>query len=185
MGWVGRRLAAREERVLRLMEGLEGFPERIGPVAVGGVPAPNGVAHRWIEGRTFAPWLKVDDEFFPRLSGMLAALHSRDVAYVDFAKWENILVGDDGRPHLIDFQIHFLLPGGWPGRLLRRFLVSLQESDRHHLLRHWSRARPDQLTAADRELALYRPLILKAADGLGPPLRALRRALLRLGGVKA
>lgn len=182
MGWAGRRLAAREERAMALMEEVEGFPRRVGPITVEGRRAPNGVAHRWIEGRTFAPSLKVDDDFFPRLREMVEALHRRNVAFVDLSKWENILVGDDGRPHLIDFQIHYR----HSGRVLpRRFLVWLQESDRHHLLRHWSRSRPDQLTDADRALALYRPWILKLADALGPPLRALRRALLRLGGAGA
>jgi hypothetical protein len=179
--WLGRRLARREEMILKLMDGIEGFPRRIGPVTIAGLPAPNAVAHLWIEGDTFQPTACVDDDFFPRLSAMVAALHARDIAYVDLAKWENIIVGGNGAPHLIDFQIHYAHPRGWP---LRLWLVWLQESDRYHLLKHWRRCRPDQLDAADLALGRYRPWILRVAHALGRPLRALRLLLLRMFGVR-
>lgn len=180
--WLGRRLAQREEMILKLMGTIEGFPMWMGPVTVAGQPAPNAVSHLWIDGETFRPSAKVGDDFFPKLATMIAALHIRDIAYVDLAKWENIIVGANGAPHLIDFQIHYAHPRGWP---FRPWLVWLQESDRYHLLKHWRRCRPDQLDAADLALARYRPWILRVAHALGRPLRALRLFLLRMAGVSA
>ena len=78
--------------------------------------------------------------------GSFEELYRRDVAYVDTNKSHNILLGDDGRPHLIDFQISFA-PGilrkipffGWlAGMLLRR----LHEADVYHIHKHWRRLRP-------------------------------------------
>ena len=40
-----------------------------------------------------------------QLHDLLREIHRRNVAYVDTNKPENILLGDDGRPYLIDFQI--------------------------------------------------------------------------------
>jgi hypothetical protein len=181
MRWLGRRLARREATILELMDGSEGFPRWLGPVTMAGRPAPNAVAHLWIDGETFRPSARVGDDFFPKLSTMLAALHARDIAYVDLAKWENIIVGSNGAPHLIDFQVHYAHPRDGPFRF---WLVWLQESDRYHLLKHWRRCRPDQLNAADLALGRYRPWILRVAHALGRPLRALRLLLLRMGGVR-
>ncbi|MBK5965353.1 hypothetical protein CCR95_14975 [Thiocystis minor] len=74
--WIGRFLAAREGRVLRLMHGIAGFPKWVGPVVVEGREFPNAVAHEWIEGCPFNPSVCVGDEFFPRLRDMVTALHS-------------------------------------------------------------------------------------------------------------
>jgi len=180
MAWVGRRLADRETRVMRLMAGREGFPTWSGEVRVDGRVLPNAVAHEWIEGRTFAPWLKVNDGFFPQLLGMVRTLHAHDLAYVDLAKWENLLVGDDGRPWLIDYQIHVHLPRR---RFGRWFLSALQSADMYHLYRHWGRARPDQLTPAERSLDRWRPEIVRLAEAAGPFFRGLRLNVLRFFGV--
>ena len=79
---------------------------------------------------------------------MVDTVHARDVAYVDLEKRENIIVGDDGRPYLIDFQISLHVPPGrGPLRRIARWILArFQQSDRYHLLKHWRRHRPDQLS---------------------------------------
>ena len=181
MIWLGRRLARREEKVLRLMQDVEGFPRWAGPVRADGRVLPYAVAHHWIDGQPFKPWLRVDDEFFPRLRAMLLALHGRDIAYVDMSKWENILVGDDGRPYLLDYQIRFELPRRLP---LRWWLRWLQAADLYYLHRHWVRARPDQFTPRERERLARQPGFVRVGERVGAAWRAFRLAVLRRFGVR-
>ena len=138
------------------------------------------MAHEWIEARTFAPDLDVDKQFFPRLHTMLTALHSRGIVYIDMSKWENILVGEDGRPYLIDFQVHLQLPRRWPLQYLRRWL---EAADLYYLHRHWLRARPDQVGPETRALWEQQPKHVRMVERLGPLWRGVRILLLRLCGV--
>lgn len=181
MRWLGRALARREQRVFGLVQDEAGFPRWAGPVIVDRQELPNAVSHVWIDGRPFNPWVHVNDQFFPRLRDMVAALHRHDIAYVDMSKWENILVGDDGQPYLIDYQIHYQLPRGWP---FRWWLRGLQAADRFYLCRHWSRVRPDQLNAADWGLLKHGPWVVRIGEALGHPWRFIRRTILRLAGVR-
>ncbi|MFM8951864.1 MAG: hypothetical protein ACKOOF_02200 [Planctomycetaceae bacterium] len=71
------------------------------------------------------------------------------MAHVDLHKRENILVDDDGRPHLIDFQISFALPRSnrLAARLCGGLMRLLQRCDDYHLFKHRLRHRPDQISA--------------------------------------
>ena len=181
MAWLGRGLARRERKVLQLMEGIEVFPRWSGPVLVNGMEALNAVSHDWIDGRTFSPQLPVEERFFPALRAAIGALHAHNIAYVDMSKWENILVGDDGRPRLIDFQVHFHWPHGGP---LRWWLRQLQKSDLYYLHRHWMRARPEQFSPEERERWQRQPAIVRIGERLGRAWRATRILALRLFGVR-
>ena len=87
----------------------------------------------------------------------MAEIHAKGIAYVDLSKRDNVLVGEDGLPCLIDFQIAWFWPGsGWlgalvPGFLGRWLLARLQRGDRHHVLKHRSRVQPETLTEAQCE----------------------------------
>jgi hypothetical protein len=165
MGWLGRCLARREQRALRLMAESPGFPEWAGRIRLRGRVLAHAVSHRWIDGETFKPWLRVNSRFFPRLQAMLAALHARDIAYVDMSKWENILVGDDGNPYLLDYQAHFALRRR---QSLRGLLSLLQAADWYYLHRHWLRCRPDQVDSDARERWARQPLHVWLVETLGP-----------------
>lgn len=181
MAWLGRWLAQREQRVLRLMEGTQGFPRWTGSVSVNGREIPTAVAHDWIAGRPFKPSLMVNDQFFPALQSMIEKLHAHDIAYVDMSKWGNILVGDDGGPYLLDYQIHFRLPRGWP---LRWWLRLLQWADMYYFRRHWLRCRPDQVSWDDRMAWSRQPPHVWIAETVGPVFRFARRVVLRMFGAK-
>lgn len=172
--WIGRRLAQREARALRALRGCDAIPQLVEPLVVDGVERDDAIAHVWIAGATFTPWTRVDDQFFPRLSAALAHLHADGIAHNDMAKWENILVGDDGQPWLLDFQIHLSARrrGPW-----RAFVRCVQTMDRFYLARHWSRARPDQ------QAPLGMPLAVRIGEMLGSLWRPVRIAVLRVFGV--
>lgn len=175
LSWIGRFLAARESRIYQLVEDLPGVPRFVGRVG------PTGFLHEYVPGRPLARHETVDDAFFGRLEALLAALHARHVAYVDLNKRQNILLGDDGQPYLIDFQISLYLPAtGWRRIApLRWLLARFQHADRYHCLKHKRRLRPDQLTADERRAVERVSMWIRLHRLIARPLIHVRRALLR------
>jgi hypothetical protein len=122
----------------------------------------------------------VADDFFPRLSAGLAEIHRRGLAYVDLEKCENVLVGDDGRPYLFDFQISWR----WPFRFLRHSAPVVwvarrfQAGDRYHLTKLLRRTRPDLLTPAEVAAAGSKPFWVRLHGRVSRPLTLVRRSVL-------
>ena len=186
MHWLGKLLAAREARILQYLADLPNVPCYSGKLTAGGAAQPNAVAHDYVEGHPFERGEKVDDNFFPKLQELVKSIHARDLAYVDLSKRENIIVGNDGQPYLVDFQISFILPGWWPGNswLIRKFLHLFQGADDYHVLKHFYNSRPDLLTEEQLATARQRPWLIRAFRRVGNPLRSLRRRILSLLGVR-
>jgi len=184
--WLGRMLAARERGFMERLAGIEGVPTPLGAVRAGGRVLGNAVARTWIPGHALRDRERVDDDFFPRLVRLLAAVHARGVAHVDLHKRENILVDTAGRPHLIDFQISFAVPApGRPGaRLAAGLFGMLARCDDYHLLKHRLRHRPDQVGPAEADLERARPPWIRAHRRVAVPLRACRRRLLARLGIR-
>jgi hypothetical protein len=180
MGWLGRLLAARERWFMNRLAGIQGIPESLGDVRVDGRPHGNAVAHAWIEGHALAEREWVDDRFFPTLEAILGAVHRRGVAHVDLHKRENLLVDEEGRPHLIDYQISFGLPAD--GRIARLLLGGLlrllQRCDEYHLLKHRVKHRPDQVRISRADMQRLRPWWIRAHRCVAVPFRTVRRRLL-------
>jgi hypothetical protein len=174
-------LAGREARVMRDMTGCAGFPRWPGRVTSGGTELDNAVAHWWIDGEPFRPDLAVDDGFFPQLSRMLSAFHATGRAYVDMSKWGNILIGADGAPSLLDYQIHFRASSTPASQWLLR---QLQKGDWFYLRRHWRRCRPDQYALLADPAWSREPAHIWLAERVGFVFRSMRIAILRLHGVK-
>lgn len=174
LAWIGRFLVRRESRLLARSQSVPGVPRYCGAWG------DTGLVHDYVAGHPLGRHDVMDDEFFPRLSAMLDEIHGMEMAYVDLEKRENILLGDDGRPHLIDFQISWCLDpqcGGnsWPAR---KILTILQTADRYHLLKHWRRARPDQLSAEQIAESQRPPFWIAWHRLLFRPITRLRRQLL-------
>jgi hypothetical protein len=187
MTWLGRRLAARETAFMERLAGIEGIPVSCGPVASGGRVLPHAVSRRWIAGHALMPGERVDGDFFPRFRRLLAAVHARDVAHVDLHKRENILVDEQGRPHLIDFQISFALPRGsrLAAAALGGFLRVLQRCDDYHLLKHEIKHRPEDARCAAAELDRVRPWWIRLHRCVAVPFRRVRRGLLVALGIRS
>jgi serine/threonine protein kinase len=136
--------------------------------------------HEFVEGQPLHRDVRVPDEFFGRLESALAQIHAREMAYVDLEKPQNVLLGDDGRPYLIDFQISWRLRPSRGGRTaIARWICSrLQQGDRYHLLKLRRRFRPDQLTPEQIEASYRRPAGVRLHARLTRPLLRLRRRLL-------
>lgn len=177
MRWLGLRLAAREAHALRRLAGLPGIPIVLGAVRAGGKALTHAVAHDFIPGRPLGRHDRVSADAFEALAQLLAEIHRRNVAYVDLHKRENILVGDDGRLYLLDFQISFCVKNKWPANslMVRALLWVLQRSDSYHLAKHIARCSPDP-GRAEREL--NRPWWIRVHRCIARPFRSCRRWLL-------
>jgi hypothetical protein len=183
MAWLGRRLAHRESRALRKLAGLPGIPVGLGSVSVDGLVQPNAVAREYVAGRPLHSKDRPNDCFFAKLRQLIDAIHARNIAYVDLHKRENVLVGDDGEPWLIDFQVHYALRGDkLRHRLFTPVLRALQKSDRYHWAKHVQTNRPDQFLLLP---GARRPWWIRAHRVMAVPLRKLRRKLLVLAGVRS
>lgn len=175
MRWLGRALAAREAWFYSRLDDLPGVPRFLGRVG------DTGLLHAFVPGHPLGRDEGVRDSFFVRLAVLLRALHARGMAYVDLNKRQNILVGDDGNPYLIDFQVSLSVPPvGW-GRiwplawLLRRF----QQADVYHCLKHKRRLRPDQLTEDERRIVERVSIWIRLHRLIARPIIQVRRRVLR------
>lgn len=179
MTWLGRSLARREARMLKLLADEPNVPDGCGSVRVSGRKVPTAVAHQFVPGRPLRTPDAVDAEFFQELDRLIQRIHRRRIAYVDLHKQENILVGDDGHPHLIDFQISVRIPRIWPlGGLLR----ILQASDRYHVAKHEYKQHLSEWENSSE--FSQRPWWIRLHRTLTIPLRTLRRRLLVATGIR-
>jgi hypothetical protein len=169
LGWLGRWLCRREVRFYARLSDLPNVP------CVLGLVGRNGFVHDYVFGRPLQKGKPVPDGFFTQLTELLEELHRRDIAYVDTNKPENILLGDDGRPHLIDFQISWDLHelGNW--WLNRWWLRRLQREDFYHILKHKSRLRADELTPDEQARAEHRSPLIRLHRFLTKPYFKFRR----------
>jgi hypothetical protein len=178
--WLGNLLARREAWMLHQLADLPAIPNVCGPVYAHGKRLRHAVAHQWIPGHPLGKEEAVSDEFFPRLMQTLAEVHRRGIAYVDLHKRENIIVGEDCKPYLIDFQISQALPSCWifHTRFHRAVLEILQQSDWYHLLKHRLHHRPDLVPAGESDLDASRPWWIRLHRCIAQPFRHIRRQCL-------
>ena len=174
LGWVGRILAAKEVASLERLGDLDGIPRLLRRWD------KTGIVREYVDGVPLTRDASVPDDFFDRLRGLVGAIHARDMAYVDLEKCENVLLGDDGLPHLIDFQIAWY----WPRRLggdlwlIRRVRSWFQAGDRYHLIKLQRRTRPDQLSPEALAASYRKPWYVRAHWILTSPFTLVRRAVL-------
>lgn len=172
--WIGRVLAAKEVSALTHLAGIEGVPHFVVRWS------DTGIIREYLPGHALAKGERVADDFHRQLGERVAAIHRRGMAVVDLEKCENVLVGDDGRPCLFDFQISWYLPRRWGGELWAARMIRswLQAGDRYHLIKLWRRTRPDQLPPEVLAASYRKPGYVRAYTRLTRPLTLLRRRIL-------
>ncbi|WP_254510837.1 hypothetical protein [Anatilimnocola floriformis] len=172
---IGSILAHQERSVMQRLAGIEGIPTELGPVYVAGSLRRNAVARTFIPGEILTGQ-KVPAGFFGKLRSLLQQLHGRGVAYTDLHKTENILIGDDGKPYLFDFQISQMSSTGMLGMFsLPSLLIRcLQQSDLYHLRKHVLRDELGDIRAEVKD----RPWWIELHRLVAVPWRTFRRRLL-------
>lgn len=171
--WLGRFLCRREMRFYDACRDLPNVPQVLG------THGPTGFIHHYVEGRPLSKNVPIPDTFFDELLTLFRTLHARGIAYVDTNKPENILLGDDGRPHLIDFQISFGLHDFGDNRLTRWLLRRFHDGDMYHLFKHKRRLRPDQLRPGEAELGQRRGFFIDLHRILTKPYFLFRRRTMK------
>ena len=176
MQWLGRWLARREREMYFRLNHLENIPNGFQSVYAEGELLRNAAAHEFIEGSPLSWHHRLDKKFFQELEATVNELHRQRIAVVDLNKKENIIVGNDQRPYLIDFQISVRIPR-FP--ILSSVLKILQKADRYHLAKHFSYLRPDMLPGFQTaNYDINRPLWISLHRKIAIPFRQLRRRLL-------
>jgi len=176
LGWAGRLMCRREVGFYRLLAGVPGVPRLLGR------RGPSGFVHEWIDGADLLDRRdRVPDDFFDRLDRLVRDLHARGVAYVDMNKPDNVLVGDDGRPYLVDFQISLRRPARWNLAGLWLFGVLCRE-DLYHVRKLKRKFRRDLMSDEELAASYERSALLSVHRVFAHPFQKLRRwALDRLG----
>lgn len=162
--WLGKWVCRRETRFYRKLQDLPNVPKLVGLVG------ETGFVHQYVQGRPLSKDHPVPDGFFAQLQELVAELHRRRIAYVDTNKPENILLGDDGKPHLIDFQI------SWDHRLLLRHF---QREDLYHVLKHKRRLRRDEMTEEELRRAEHKSWLIRLHRFVFKPYFLIRRRMFK------
>lgn len=176
MAWIGRLSVRHEARLYQMLHDIPGIPHFEGFVG------RTGFAHEYIRGRKLERKDVPNDTFFDNLKILLEAVHARNVSYVDLHKLGNIILGDDGKPYLIDFQISFAPRFRWPGVawVSRKILRQLQAEDWYHYAKHKRRLRKDLTTPEDHALSYNPSLPNRLHRQLSKPYFWIRHHVMRL-----
>lgn len=178
MSWLGHYLASREHAFLRTLGDLPGIPRCYDVYDTQGRRMKNALAHDFIPGAPMSLVESLPPDFFDRLFALLGELHARNIAYIDLHKQENVIVGNDGLPHLIDFQISLQLPNRFGFRHLFRVFAG---SDLYHVEKHLRQRKLTDESVCD----LQRPWWIQAHRMFAVPIRKLRRRFLVQLGVRS
>jgi hypothetical protein len=172
MAWVGRFINRREMHFYRRLQGNAHVPALIGAVGA------TGLLHEYAPGLPLSAESDIPDAFFDQMIELIQQLNSMGLAIVDTNKPENILLGDNGRPWIIDFQISYdrnrFLFGRWPAGII---LNMFTRHDIYHVLKHKKRLRPDLLTKAERQIVEHQSWVIRLHRVLTKPYFTIRRRL--------
>jgi len=169
LDWLGRWLCRREMRFYTALADLPNIPKILGTIG------KTGFVHEFVEGKPLSKDRPIPSGFFTELRELMNELHRRRIAYVDANKPENILQGDDNRPHLIDFQISWDLHELGNTFINRWWLRHLQREDLYHVLKHWKRLKPEEMSPEDSKAADKISPLIKLHRFVTKPYFALRR----------
>jgi serine/threonine protein kinase len=137
--WLARRLLRREAAALAALSGAPGVPQLL-------LVEDRILARSYLPGEPLHRGRPRDPAFFRAAARRLRHMHRLGVVHNDLAKEPNLLVGDDGTPAFIDFQLAWFAPRR--GRLFRM----LAYEDLRHLLKHKRSYCPGDLSR--RELSI-------------------------------
>ncbi|MFA6290728.1 MAG: hypothetical protein WC637_03040 [Victivallales bacterium] len=163
--------AAHEEKVYKRLQDTDCVPKWIGRFQ------KTGIIHEYVPGNDLSAKSSLREDFFGELEKLLRLMHSRGISYLDTNKPDNILVGDDGKPYLIDFQITWVQPP-FPLNLLTYPLFYIfKNSDIYHMCKHMRKFSPGSISDGDFEK--MRPWYIKLHRLIATPVRRRRRDYLR------
>ena len=146
-------MSSHEYKIYKMVKDLEGVPE-LGPRL-----GFRGYYHEYIEGKTLFEINDssiIPDDFFDRLKKLIVEIHQRRIFYMDLDKKGNIILGDDGKPYLIDYQIcfYFKKRPWFFGKISDKIFRTLIREDIYHLYKQ--KKRFQQHLMSEQELAMVK-----------------------------
>jgi serine/threonine protein kinase len=170
---VGPVLIRREFGAMRNLTGVQGIPQLVGRMDKYALAMEHisGISLEHISQRVLT------NEFYMELARVVCDMHSRGVAHCDLRSRGNVILGDDGRPYVVDFAA-CIYRGRGINPFTRWLFSQFVLADNNAVLRIKQRLSPELLTEEDRaELAV--PLPFEApAHIVGESVRKLTRRLL-------
>ncbi len=176
LAWLGQMLCSHQISIIRRLNHVQGTPRLLQRYGT------TGFIYQYIPGRTLKENKeKLPDDFFDRLLKLLRQIHHAGIVYLDTNKQDNIILGSDGRPYLVDFQISLYVPNRLllSHRLTSYLRNTLQKADIYHLYKHKRKLAPELLTPDERPLSRPTSKAIQLHRLAATPLRNLRRNLLR------
>ncbi len=131
-------LIQQEWKIYSRLKGLKGIPQPVARID------RFAFAMEYIPGKAVGRDEMLSPSFFSELERVLLEVHSRGVVHMDLRHKGNILVSEEGKPFLIDFNSSFAFK---EGGLLRRILFPLLRwVDYGGFLKLKERASPSSMT---------------------------------------
>jgi hypothetical protein len=142
-------MSRREYRLYRQLAGVPGIP------ALGPRYGNRGFFHQYVEGRTLFELPKgcpLPEQFWRDLGATLESIHRRRIVHLDLHKLGNIILGDDGRAYILDFQIAFMFRrrSGWIGARIDTLFEWLKREDLYRVYKHKRRFQGAAMTEDER-----------------------------------
>lgn len=136
---IGRFLISREIKALVRLRDLPGIPHKALRVNA------FTLCYRFTEARQVSEFYDRKDslgtDYFTQLESLVAAMHEFNLVHLDMRNRENVMVTEEGKPLLLDFQSYLdlkLVP-----KILHPFLKQIDESG---IYKHWLRISPDTIS---------------------------------------
>jgi len=159
---VGRFLVWREKKAYQRLEGMPGVPALYG--VVGGLALVLEEIHgRSIEG--LETHERLPASFFEEMRNLVETFHRRGLCHCDLKRAANVLVGEDGKPYLIDWSAAILEREFrfFPARMIyERFL----RDDRHAVIKFQLRHCPEAIPSEDLRRYQHRSVLEKTVRKL-------------------
>jgi serine/threonine protein kinase len=133
-----------EHEVYKRLEGVTGIAKCYGLIA------NTYLAIEFIESDTIRKNRPDNDsDFYDQLLEIIHQLHQRKIAHMDLKKKENLLVGADGKPYVIDFGAAVIYKPGL--HLINHYLYSLAcRFDYNAWIKHKYMGRMAEISDADK-----------------------------------
>ena len=97
---LGRFLIWREKKAYKKLEGFAGVPALLGSIG------HTALIIEEIQGRdigSFEVGKNLDEKFYRDLEELIERMHDRGIAHCDLKRAPNIMIGNDGKPYIIDW----------------------------------------------------------------------------------
>lgn len=173
--WFGELLCRHEVSILKRLSDLDHKPRLLCTYG------STGFIYEYIEGSSLEDKKDPPPHFFDDLFDLLRQVHRRNVVYLDMDKPDNVLVGADARPYLIDFQISLYIGDCplLPKSIIEHLRQILQWADIYHLFKQKRRCSPNLLWPHEKALSRELSLWIRVHRWIATPLRRLRRLALK------